>query len=387
MKKGLIVLMLMFLGASMSLVKVNADSSIKHKITQFVQEYSAVESTWKDVKIKSPEKLYDIDDELIGWIFRVFQKNIQQGYVVYILDEGIIEAKFTGEDRAVDISGKVYYITPSGFFSKKQVKEHYEVLLANAAIEIEKVTSGEGRLINYINYDSSGHSTTYGYTDMTFYINTSHVPDLSSNVDSYSASSVSKVWIENVPSYLDDYTPVVNSCSAIAGAMLIAYYDNELWNNLSTHEGIWWWQSFPLFHEDDEAPVDDLILELSEYYHTCIDMDGDLDDTDNCIGSSAEEIAYGNTEYFSDHNHSSYETLRASMADYDDDFSALILLGNPAVLTLSSSSTYGSHAVIGIGFYNVYMNPSGIVIYDDFDHGEVWINRSLVVFYEFIYND
>jgi hypothetical protein len=197
---------------------------------------------------------------------------------------------------------------------------------------------------------------------------------------------VSKVWIENVPSYLNGLDDIWGSCAPTAGAMLVAYYDNELWNNLSTLEGIWWWQDFPLLHEDDEKLVNDLIFDLAGYFRTCIDMESDLADEDNCVGSSPVEIAYELSEYLDDHNHSAYDGVLAPMDNDYDDYSALILHGNPAVVNLFYDPTYGNHSVLGIGFYNAYMSPSGLIIYDDWDHGEVWISLTYVDYYEFIYD-
>jgi len=387
MKKVLILFASMCIAIQLSYISVNASSSMDFEVSQFIQEYSLVEPTWVGAQVHSSERLYNIDDELIGFIFRVFQKNTQQGYVIYLFDSGIIEAKFTGIDRAHEIKGKVYYITPSGFFSKKQVDEYYDILISNAQVDTNLTTSGTGREILQVYYDANNLPHSYTYDTITFTINTSHVPNLASNVDSYYMSTVSKVWIEDVPSYLNGLSGIWGSCAPTAGAMLVAYYDNELWNNLSTLEGIWWWQFFPIVHEDDEDLVNELILQLAGYFRTCIDMDGDLSDPGNCVGSTAEEIAYGLTEYLGDHNHSSYISLRAEMnVDYND-YSALILLGNPAIVNLSSASTYGSHSVLGMGFYSAYMSPSGIVIYDDWDHGEVWINLSVVTYYEFIYDE
>lgn len=365
MKKLIIIMMLGIFVYPLVSLEVEAYSKKDNEISIFVEEYSLVESTWKDVKIKRGEDLYGLNDKKVG----------------------IVEAKFTGEDRAHQINGKVYYILPGGFFSKKEIKESYEIFLKSKNLETEYTRSGSGQKIASINYNSSGYEESYDYWSTTFYINDTHVPDLSSNVDSYSMSMSSKVWIENVPSFISGKNGMVGNCAPTAGAMLIAYYDNELWNNLSTHEGIWWWQDFPLIHEDDDEPVDDLILELADYYNTYLNINGDLGSESNCKGSTAEEIAYGTTEYLSDHYHSSYISLMATMADDYDDYSALILLGNPAIVNLSSSSSYGSHSVLGMGLYNAYMSPSGIIIYDNWNHGETWINLSIVTYYEFIYNE
>lgn len=386
MKKLLVLVMLTLFGLQIVTIDVHASSTMDAEISQFIQEYSLVEHTWVEARVHSSERLYSIDNQIIGYLFRVYQKNIQQGYIIYLFDSGITEAKFTGTDRALDIKGKVYYITPSGFLSKKQVDEYYDVLLYNSQISTTLTASGSGEKITQLEYDENDLLEDYSHNDVTFTITTSHVPDLSSNVSSYYISMVSKVWIENVPSYLNGLDGIYGSCAPTSGAMLIAYYDNELWNNLSTLEGIWAGQYFPLFHEDDEDLVNDLIFVMADYFRTCIDMDGDLSSSANCVGSSPVEIAYGLSRYLDLHWHPAFEgILRYFSTDYDD-YTSLILLGNPAIVNMFYHPTYGNHSVLAMGFYNAYMSPSGIIIYDNWEHGEVWLSYSVVSYYEFIYD-
>ncbi|GEM_PF-3254595 len=385
MKKILVVFVALLIGIQLSCIPVNADSPIANEISIFIQEYSLVEPTWVNANVHSFERLYNIDDDLIGYLYRIYQNNVQQGYIIYLFEMGITEAKFTGVDKAIDIYGKVYYVVPSGFFSKKQLQENYDILVYNATIQTDLTGTGWGQDVTLIRYNPDGSELNYESVEDYFYINTSHVPNLSANVNSYYISMVSKVWIENVPSYLGQLVGMANVCAPTAGAMFIAYYDNELWNNLSTLEGGWWWQYFPLLHEDDEDLVNELVLQLSGYFRTCINMNGDLTDPTNCVGSSAEEVAFGLKNYLDDHNHSSYTGIKATMGVDYDDYTALIALGNPSVVQLAASSSYGSHSVIGIGFYSAYMSPSGLIIYDDQTHGEVWISYSIATYYEFLY--
>lgn len=384
MKKLIVAFAVMIIGIQFSCYPIYADSPIANEVKVFIQEYSQLEPTWINAKIHSSEKLYNIDDNQIGYLYRIFQKNTQQGYIIYLYDTGITEARFSGIDRANEINGRVYYITPGGFFSKQQVKEYYDILVYNSQISTDKTGTGSGEDISRIYYDVNDLPYAYDRNVITFTITTSHVPDLSSNVSSYYISMVSKVWIEDVPSYLSASSGISNSCAPTSGAMMIAYYDNELWNNLSTLEGSGTLDFFPLFHEDNPALVNNLIFVMADYFRTCMDMDGDLSETSNCVGSTAEEIAFGLERYLHTHWHLLYTGLKANMSVDYDDYTALIALGNPAIVNLDSTY-YGSHSVIGIGFYSAYMSPSGIIIYDNWDHGEVWINLSTVTYYEFIY--
>jgi hypothetical protein len=111
----------------------------------------------------------------------------------------------------------------------------------------------------------------------------------------------------------------------------------------------------------------------------------DLSSDDNCVGSTLSEITLGTKNYLNDHNHSAYIALKASMTNDYDDYTGLIALGNPAILTIYNS-TYGNHSVLGLGFYTAYGGVHGILIYDDWDHGDVWISPSIVTNYIFIYD-
>ena len=384
MKKIIVAFAVMLIGIQLSCMSINADSPIDNEVSVFIQEYSLVEPTWVNAKVHSFERLYNIDDDQIGYLYRIFQKNNQQGYIIYLFDSGIIEARFAGIDRISDINGKVYYIFPGGFYSKEQVKEYYDILVYNSQISTDKTGSGTGEDITKVFYNDNDDPYEYTRSVVTFIISTSHVPNLSSQVSSYYNSMVNKVWIEDIPSYLSGSSGIANSCAPTSGAMLIAYYDNVLWNNLSTLEGSGTTDYFPLLHEEDPDLVNDLIYVMADYFRTCKDMDGDLSDPTNCIGSNAEEIALGLERYLHSHWHLLYTSLKAVMNDDYDDYTALIALGNPAIVNLEGGS-YGAHTVIGIGFYSAYMSPSGIIVYDNWNHSEVWINLSTVTYYEFIY--
>ena len=268
--KKFMILFMMFCSLYFSGVAVEARSIIYDEVEQFVYDYSHLKSTWVGAKIRDIEKLYDINNDVLGWLFRIYNKNQQQGYVIYMVNNGITVAKFTGEDMAKTIKGKVYYISPNGFMTKQALMKNYDALINSQNYETDKTTSGTGTNVTQVNYDENDDAVTYNYNDITFYINISHVPNLSSNTESYSITYYSELRINNIPSYLNDLDNIWGSCAPTAGSMLVAYYDNELWDNLSVYDGA---SDFPLLHENNLSAVNSLIFELAGYYRTCKNMD------------------------------------------------------------------------------------------------------------------
>lgn len=64
--------MLMLLGLQIVTIDVHASSTMDAEISQFIQEYSLVEPTWVEARVHSPERLYSIDNQIIGYLFRVY---------------------------------------------------------------------------------------------------------------------------------------------------------------------------------------------------------------------------------------------------------------------------------------------------------------------------
>jgi len=68
------------------------------------------------------------------------------------------------------------------------------------------------------------------------------------------------------------------------------------------------------------------------------------------------------------------------------DYTANIVLGNPALVFLGEELYGEYHVVLGIGFYNAYMSPAGIIVYDDLTHGEHWLSLDFVHGFIFMYD-
>lgn len=388
-KKVLIFTILLTIG--IIIPKSVEASYINDEISIFVEEYSQVEPTWQDSKIKNGDILHSTSGEKIGYLFRVYQKNIQNGYIVYLDQSGIVEAKFIGEDRAKDIEGKVYYVFPSKFLTKKQVDD-FELQ------DNDLYSSGYGWGYNVDSWYTNGVHYQYDkFTYDTYSITSNTVPDLSSNYDSYSTSMSGKYWVTDVPDYLNEAVP--NGCVPTASAMLAAYYDNEKWNDLSTYEGDDYWvpfhtvrPKFPMSAEFDVSAgkyssqaAKDLIFEMAIRMHTCHDGIAE-----NC-GTSIVNAANGLTDFFTENNHSEYDAV-FSPVDYGTytneffDYTALIIKGNPALLFLGAEIYGEQHVVLGVGFYSAYLSPDGFIIHDDLTHGQTWISQDFVHGFMFMYS-
>ncbi len=126
-------------------------------------------------------------------------------------------------------------------------------------------------------------------------------------------------------------------------------------------------------------PVENLVVELSVFMHTCFDGVAE-----NC-GTQLGFLIHGLNQYFDEHNHGDFNAVYAningsSATNEFSDFSSLVSSGNPALLWLDEAEYGGGidHVVLAIGHYSAYMSPSGYVIYDNLTHGEKWISQDNV---------
>jgi hypothetical protein len=62
------------------------------------------------------KKIRDIDNKTVGYIYRVYRDNVQEGYIIYKMDSGIVEASFEGKDSYSEVNGNKHYILPRPTF-------------------------------------------------------------------------------------------------------------------------------------------------------------------------------------------------------------------------------------------------------------------------------
>lgn len=380
MKKILLIILSVI--AFYSLENVSAATfDFKKDIDVFIEEYSEVEFSWEGAMSKHDQKLYGNGNEHVGQLFRVFQDDIQQGYIVYLFKDGIVEAKFKGSDKAKEISGKVYYQFPSRFVSKQEFH--------NRQMSDENIagSTGYGYSADVTAFDSvTGTPTNVDYPIYDTYDTASNVVSLNSNYRSYSTSMSGKFWIDYVPDYLNEI--MSNGCAPVASTMLVAYYDNQIWNDLSDEDGS---GSFPLSAEDDSTwygysdhNVYSLAWDLSDAMHTCYDG--------ACSGTYLSFLLSGLNDYFDDHNHEAYHAVYANIkgttaTNEIADYTSLIMKGNPVLLWLSQEEYGGiDHVVLGVGFYTAYRSPMGFIIHDNLSHGQTWISQTYVDGMIFMYS-
>lgn len=400
MKKIFSIILLITLTFSFAGISDSKAASVEFKeIQTFFEEYSEVEQSWSEGKLKRGESLYGPDDEKIGYMYRIFNNNLQQGYILHLDGFGIVEATFEGEDLASNINGKVYYLLPGRFLSKS---DYYDIINNSASEQDEFDTEEDdiypvSRSVVSTGISVTGNPLTNTVTieNYDYTINTSHVMDLSSNYSSYSTSTSAKFYIENTPDYHNySYGPISNGCLPTSAAMLIAYYDNEMYNTFTDIEGPFAAQ-FPLDHADDPDLVDELIIEMSDY-------------TGNCAHYPTGEIIYphfichmvtgnqtiaGITNFLDDANHDEWVAIADQFDTSVGQYQQLINLGNPSIIIIENHPIYNpggiGHAVLGMGHYAAYMSQPGIIVHDDLSSTskEIWLSYSVAEWFIFLYTE
>jgi hypothetical protein len=398
MKRIFVLLLLTFVMSMPEMV--SAKDYEFSEIETFFHEYSRIESNWSNGKLKRGEDLYGMDDEKIGYMYRVYTIDVQQGYILYLDEFGIVEAAFEGEDSARNIDGKVYYILPSRFLSKK---EYYQMLddnevdsqdvwnLHNNEDIINIFGGGTGLSVTGDPYDPENLI----FSNVNYTINTSHVINLTSNYASYSTSMSGKYYVDGVPDYNNfPDSPINNGCGPTAAAMMIAYYDNEKYNGFTEIEGICWWQKFPDIHSDDDDLVDELIVEMSDYLGNCSDASGNNTlEHNQCHGVSTAQLAAGLENFLDDEGYDEWNTVVNSFDVDRAGYQRLISTGNPSVIFINDHPTYApgdaGHFVLGMGHYAAYMSQPGVIIYDNWSTTgrEIYLSYDVVALYTFLYND
>lgn len=385
MKKGIIFIVLGFiLFFGMSTQKVSAKKDINYEVEFFFDEFKIYNEEWEHAKMKSSVDFYGDEDEYVGTIFRVFNHNIQSGYIIYLNQLGVVEAKFQGSDYASNIIGKVYFVFPGIFLSEDDFEEY-------------KLSD------EYVNRESSkGYSSVYAWfyniyeseiDEITFdAIDTSLVPNLSSNYNHYVYYNAIKGDLDDTPDYS---IYIYAGCAPTAASMLIAYYDNEYNNYFSSYEGPYPWQTFPMTYSSTssnsavESLMEDLALQMGCYSNACV---GGVEDY---------EISMGINQYLDDIFGSQYTFVFSPINDVDEygnpitstlnywsDYKTLISTGNPALLAVGPEEYDEGHIVFGIGYITTMSSiTTGFYVHDGISGnglGVTWISRDYVHHFGYI---
>jgi hypothetical protein len=368
----------MILCSTIFVVNVSAKSSADELVNEFVESVSELVDTWTNPKIIKGDFLYGIDDKKVGYMYRVFEDNEQRGYVLFLDSVGIAEATWEGTDSAVNIQGKVYYATPGLFMSKSEFAEYQEN-------QIDYILLSENMLGSTVYHVTNG-TTGAMDTISNFSFSYSNVPNLASNVLSIGYTYSIRKTVQNVPDY-----NWYEGCAPTSGGMLVAYYDNEIWDTLSDYDGT---NDYPLSYEwvdrwllSDYArnydEVDDLISELasSTYFNT-----------NSSGGTTIAQMNVGLEDYFADNGLSTYAVY---LGDFDtnwSDYQSIISSGNVTLISILGHPVYGNHAVLGMGYLLAAPSTSGAIVHDTWptEEGypkEIFISYDLLTYYSFIYND
>lgn len=378
MKRKLLLFVFMILCSTIFVVNVSAKSSADELVNEFVESVSELVDTWTNPKIIKGDFLYGIDDKKVGYMYRVFEDNEQRGYVLFLDSVGIAEATWEGTDSAVNIQGKVYYATPGLFMSKSEFAEYQEN-------QIDYILLSENMLGSTVYHVTNG-TTGAMDTISNFSFSYSNVPNLASNVLSIGYTYSIRKTVQNVPDY-----NWYEGCAPTSGGMLVAYYDNEIWDTLSDYDGT---NDYPLSYEwvdrwllSDYArnydEVDDLISELasSTYFNT-----------NSSGGTTIAQMNVGLEDYFADNGLSTYAVY---LGDFDtnwSDYQSIISSGNVTLISILGHPVYGNHAVLGMGYLLAAPSTSGAIVHDTWptEEGypkEIFISYDLLTYYSFIYND
>lgn len=362
--------------------RVSAEPYNDAHVKEFVDSVSTVVDTWSHPVVSQGDYIYGAEDQKIGYLYRIFEQNTQAGYVLYLDSVGIAVAAWEGEDSAKDIRGKVYFIAPNLFVSRSDFMEYQETNIEDQAIPDDTV----GSTVYHVTDGSTGAMVTIN----NFTLDTSRIPNLSSNTYLISTNYAVRKTITSVPDY-----NWYEGCAPTSGGMLTAYYDNEVWDSLSPYDVgdyplsyIWvdrWLLSDYAKNYDE---VDNLIEELASptYFNT-----------NSSGGTTIAQMNVGLEDYFADHGLSTYKVYLGAFTSEDltlniSDYQTLISRGNPSLVSMFNHPTYGNHAVLGMGYLYAAPSSVGAIVHDTWssEQGypvEVFISYSLLYTYSFIYND
>jgi hypothetical protein len=362
MKKGFL---LFFMVSSLILFtpsEVQAKNAQDKLVKTFVEECSETIEQWNNVTSVRGEKLYNYADEVIGEIYRVYDSDTQYGYVLYLDETGITEAAWEGRDRAQDIKGRVYYVMPGKFFSREEMNEYVQSQMDNN-VESQSEGALAGSLYHTVDA-GSGYYTIYNYS---ITLQSSYFPDLTDNVTYVGSTWSLRYDVENVPDYL---ALITNGCAPTAGAMFVGYYDNEIWDSLSTFDGTGSYPDSYVYaggNYYNYTTVVNLINELADY------MDYNPSD-----GTYPYPMAVGLEEFFHDSGYTSYNVLTGLFSENteyypgsDDDvnlgdYEYIIRKGNVAIINMYNNNTYGNHSTLGMGYLYARTAGMGAIIHDGF---------------------
>jgi hypothetical protein len=364
---------------STNTVSANDLGFVKEKLEvyEYVEEINELTKNWNDVTISNPVDLYSINNDKIGHLYKIFDSNIEKGYIIYLDEIGVAKVSFNSNADIEGIEGLVYYIFPSlfvDFYTAIEITSHKFIN--------DYYTSGIGSFYEE-GYYFEDNIIKYGLLERqrTYYINTNHIPNLSTNTTYSSQVYSSYKYINNVPDYLNEHRH--NGCVPTASAMIIAYLDNEWEDEISSFDiGDYPMSAESNFWGSYTNEADDLIDELYDRFDSTF------------FGTTIPNFSMGFNEYLESVNFGDYKVYLSPVNDGNDtttneyyDYKLLINYGNPSVLFVGAEQYGGLHAVAGVGYITSSIIGNGFVVQDDLEHGISFITDDYVMYFAFLYQE
>lgn len=389
MKKFCILVLGLLFFTSLDVVAVSDKES--NEVRVFFNEYSQLEKNWLGGKLVKSNELYGSNQKVIGTLYKIYKDDLQSGYIVYLDDFGVMEASFEELDNSSQIKGDIYYSLPGQFLTESEYHSK-ETLSVDSKVPLNTRSL-------YIDGFTVNGNPMFGPNNVTpiwydYYIDSTHISDLTINNDGYTTSYSSQSYVENVPDYHNyDYGPTNLGCFPTSAAMLIAYYDNEYIDTFQDLDGSN--GDFPLNHSSDKNLVDSLIIEMSGYTGNLADyFTGQIYFfPSNAHAVTGNQGIAGVNNYLEDINHDEFIIVADSFDSRPNVYRQLIDLGNPSMVIIDNHSTYNAsgldHCVLGIGYYTAYQSDPGIMVHDNWQNtGRViWLNYTAVSHFMFLYKE
>lgn len=323
---------------------------------QFFNSLKSSKDEWTDATIEESIKLIGNLDIKKGYLYRVYDKDVQKGYIVvaYLNNKiQVTEATFTGVDPIVENHKRNYYIAPFGFHTKdefnKIMASHFYSTSQNLDTNVDDVPE----LLDIWPWTNPlDEQYLVPIPDELFY--------------SFSGSFHVEQKILQTPEYFNyPYGPINNGCGPTSAAMLTSFFDRVSLPNLVPG-------TIPLQHSDNKLSVDNHIVLMADYLNTCDDMEIALTDPENCTGTNYNNAKDGLEQYFDDRGYSEYDAYyNTNLLDYFK----VILARNPVYLRLSTIG--GGHAVLGIGRGSSYPGNNFLIVRYNWTSrdGEYWVSE------------
>ncbi|WP_102027885.1 C39 family peptidase [Salirhabdus sp. Marseille-P4669] len=264
---------------------------------------------WKGANLGKGLTLYDFEGNITAYLFPVQVDDNKKGYVIFSANKmlpGLIESAREGGHPYENVNGKLIYVGPLMYFSKKNFSDS-KIFDIRMSKNIDKVKlKSKGPL-------SSENIAKFAETNN----------DISNN-SIYATSSSQYKLISGVP----DFQWYIG-CSPTSGANIIKWWDNNGKSNLVS----------------TSTSINALIRTLAEYMGT----------NWSTGGTAVSDMAYGIRQYISSKGYTSSVTMHRdpSFSTYKSEISN----GRPNWVTTLNHPTYDTHAVTGVGYEDIgYMN-------------------------------